>query len=102
MLINAGVVRNRRSARGWTQQQLADVTGLSLRTVQRVEANGNGSHETVAALCAVLEVERDTLLREAVAASQALTHRWLGGAMAGLLGAIAGSAATYFVMRFVG
>lgn len=54
-------IRELRTARGWTQQQLADVTGLSLRTIQRVELQGNASMETLSALCATLEVERQAL-----------------------------------------
>ncbi|MCC5856167.1 MAG: helix-turn-helix transcriptional regulator [Idiomarina sp.] len=55
MLINAAFVRTERLAKGWTQQQLADVTGLSLRTIQRVESQGLGSMETINALCSVFE-----------------------------------------------
>ncbi|HYE85380.1 MAG TPA: helix-turn-helix transcriptional regulator [Vicinamibacterales bacterium] len=63
-------VRELRQGRGWTQQQLAEVAGLSLRTVQRVESLGVGSHETVAALCAVFEVPRERLLAQAPTAPQ--------------------------------
>ncbi len=61
MLLDRDRIRELRTARGWTQQQLADVTGLSLRTIQRVELQGNASMETLNALCATLEVERQAL-----------------------------------------
>lgn len=61
MWVNSDLIRERRVARGWTQQQLADVTGLSLRTIQRVEVQSNASMETANALCATLEVERHLL-----------------------------------------
>ena len=61
MWINSSLVRERRTLKGWTQQQLADVTGLSLRTIQRVEVQANASIETVNALCATLEVGREDL-----------------------------------------
>ncbi|CUS47849.1 MAG: putative transcriptional regulator [Idiomarinaceae bacterium HL-53] len=61
MLINIQTVKQARTAKGWTQQQLADVAGLSLRTIQRVESQGQGSMETCNALCAVLEIDRDEL-----------------------------------------
>ena len=48
--------------KGWTQQQLADVTSLSLRTIQRIENQGVASNETVNALCAVFAVERSEIL----------------------------------------
>lgn len=62
MIINASAVKEERLNKGWTQQQLADVSGLSLRTIQRVESQGLGSMETCNALCSVLEAERRTLL----------------------------------------
>lgn len=62
MIINASVVKDERIHKGWTQQQLADVSGLSLRTIQRVENQGQGSMETCSALCSVLEMERRRLL----------------------------------------
>lgn len=62
MIINASVVKAERIGKGWTQQQLADVSGLSLRTIQRVENQGQGSMETRNALCAVFEIEHQQLL----------------------------------------
>lgn len=62
MNVNAEVVREKRLQKGWTQQQLGDVAGLSLRTIQRVESQGQGSLETCNAICAVLEVQRDELM----------------------------------------
>ncbi|WP_113906644.1 helix-turn-helix domain-containing protein [Aliidiomarina celeris] len=62
MIIHTSVVKEARTQRGWTQQQLAEVTGLSLRTIQRVESQGQASVETCNALCAVLEITRDELL----------------------------------------
>lgn len=63
MIIHAQTVKGMRLARGWTQQQLADVAGLSLRTIQRVENQGQGSMETCNALCASLQVAREQLVQ---------------------------------------
>ncbi len=62
MIINASVVKAERIGKGWTQQQLADVSGLSLRTIQRVENQAQGSMETTNALCAVFNIERQQLI----------------------------------------
>ena len=62
MLIDPQIVKNSRSARGWTQQQLAEIAGLSLRTIQRMENQGQASHESCNALCAVVELHREQLL----------------------------------------
>ena len=88
MIINAALVRERRISRGWTQQQLADVSGLSLRTIQRVESQGQGSMETGNALCSVLEIERRKLCEmpkdDAASAMRArLVAFMFGGFLAG-------------------
>lgn len=62
MEINASHIKAIRQQHQWTQQQLADMCGVSLRTIQRVEKEGNAAQETVMSLCAVFEVPRDELL----------------------------------------
>ncbi|RUO35472.1 XRE family transcriptional regulator [Aliidiomarina shirensis] len=62
MIIDASKIREARHAKGWTQQQLGDVSMLSLRTIQRIESQGQGSLETCNALCAVLELQRADIL----------------------------------------
>jgi transcriptional regulator with XRE-family HTH domain len=64
MEISSDRVRQERLRRGWTQQQLAEIADLSLRTVQRVENQSAASNETISSLCAVLEVRREDLLRQ--------------------------------------
>lgn len=62
MMINAELIREHRTKRGWTQQQMAEVADLSLRTVQRIENQGVASNESVSSLSAVLELPREDLL----------------------------------------
>ena len=57
-------IRKRRIDKGWSQETLAEVSGLSVRTVQRLERGGKASLETMNALAAVLEVDVSTLTRE--------------------------------------
>ncbi|WP_260863616.1 helix-turn-helix domain-containing protein [Citrobacter sp. Marseille-Q6884] len=45
-----------RLQRAWSQEQLAELTGLSTRTVQRIENGESPSLETLSALAAVFEV----------------------------------------------
>lgn len=52
MKISSATVRRLRSERGWSQDQLAIAAGLSLRTVQRVEAEGIASVGTAVCLAA--------------------------------------------------
>ena len=62
MQLNLLLIKQLRSERGWTQQQLADICAVSLRTVQRVEMQGVGSLETCKALAAAFVIEREQLL----------------------------------------
>lgn len=57
MKIDPLKIRQLREARGWSQEHLAEVAGLSARTVQRIEAEGNASPESRMALAAALGVE---------------------------------------------
>lgn len=66
MQINAMKVRQLRDQRCWSQQQLADMAGISLRTMQRLEAKSVASQETIKSLAAVLEISCDELLTEQV------------------------------------
>jgi transcriptional regulator with XRE-family HTH domain len=62
MKVKSAFIRKLRSARLWSQEQLAEACGIGLRTIQRLERTGNASAETVRALAAVLEVHPDELL----------------------------------------
>ena len=53
-----------RLQRGWSQEQLAEITGLSVRTIQRIERGQTRSTESLKALAAVLDVDFGAL-REA-------------------------------------
>ena len=50
------VIRKLRIQRAWSQEQLAEFSGLSIRTVQRVEQGQAASLETLKSLAAVFEV----------------------------------------------
>ncbi len=51
------VIQKLRLQRGWSQQQLADFSGLSVRTVQRIESGQKATAESLKSLAAVFEVE---------------------------------------------
>jgi len=56
MKINSQLIISERDKRAWSQQHLATVTGLALRTIQRIETNGSGSYESVTAIASCLGV----------------------------------------------
>ena len=55
--LNKNKIQNLRAQRCWSQDELAAASGLSIRTIQRVEKTGNASFETVKSLASVFEVE---------------------------------------------
>lgn len=57
MKIQSALVRQLRVQRAWSQEHLAEVAALSLRTVQRVEADGGASAETRMALAAAFGID---------------------------------------------
>lgn len=66
MKISPSTVRRLRTERGWSQEQLAIASGLSLRTVQRIEAEGIASMGTAVSLAAtygvqLIELQEDLL-----------------------------------------
>jgi transcriptional regulator with XRE-family HTH domain len=58
------LIQKLRLKQGWSQQQLADASGLSARTIQRIEAGQPASTETLKSLAAVFEVDFSTLQPE--------------------------------------
>ena len=58
------VIKRLRENKNWSQEQLAQIAGISLRTVQRVEAGNRASLETLKSLAAVFEVELTTLTEQ--------------------------------------
>lgn len=55
------LIRKLRLQRGWSQEQLSELTGLSVRTIQRVERGYPPSLETRNALAAVFETDLSQL-----------------------------------------
>jgi len=54
-------IRKLRLQRGWTQDQLAEFAGLSVRSVQRIERGARPSLESLKSLAAVFEVDLTSL-----------------------------------------
>ncbi|WDD99971.1 2TM domain-containing protein [Thalassomonas actiniarum] len=58
------IVRKLRLQRGWSQEQLAQLSGLSTRTVQRIERGQSAGLESMKSLAAVFEIELTQLQQE--------------------------------------
>ena len=101
MEINATLIKKSRLNRGWTQQQLAEIASVSLRTIQRIERTGSASNESVSSLCASFELKREDLLIVPRVASSDMQIVRLGGlhiiVMASLLlGGVIGALIMYW------
>jgi|LGVE01.1.fsa_nt_gb transcriptional regulator with XRE-family HTH domain len=57
-------IRKLRLNRGWSQEQLAEISGVSTRTIQRIERGKKASLETLKCLAAVFETEPDKLQQD--------------------------------------
>ncbi len=60
------IVRKQRLKHGWSQKQLAEMAGLTSRTIQRIERGHKGSLETYKALASVFEIEFENIQSERI------------------------------------
>jgi transcriptional regulator with XRE-family HTH domain len=60
------IVRKLRMQRGWSQEQLAQFSGLSVRTIQRIEGGKTAGLESLKSLAAVFEVNIQDIQQEMV------------------------------------
>ena len=58
------IVRKLRLQRGWSQEQLSQFSGLSVRTIQRIERGKNVGLESLKSLAAVFEIQVTDLQME--------------------------------------
>ena len=69
------LVRKLRLERGWSQETLAEVSGLSVRTIQRVERGGKASLETLGALAAAFDLDVADLTEETMHAQSRVSDQ---------------------------
>ena len=100
--VDRDLIRLEREKRAWSQEHLAAAAGIGARTVQRIEATGIASYESVRAISAALEISVGQLRADdasqaqlmagelgapsetghALAARLRFTARWVGTAVA--------------------
>jgi transcriptional regulator with XRE-family HTH domain len=54
--INLRAIKKMRLERHWSQEQLAEMSGLNIRTIQRIENGENAGLESLKSLAAVFEI----------------------------------------------
>ena len=84
MHINSARLRELRTSRQWSQEQLAKLSGLNLRTIQRLESGAKISMESLQALAAVFEVPAESLLASDPTPSQPALNAMREGVLRGL------------------
>jgi transcriptional regulator with XRE-family HTH domain len=63
MSVDRELVRRLRLGKSWSQEKLADEAGVSLRTVQRVEADGVAAHRSCRAIAKALGIQPGEMKR---------------------------------------
>ncbi len=61
MQLNKETLRREREKRAWSQSHLAEVAGLSLRTVQRIERTGSASLDSAKAIASAFDKQVDQM-----------------------------------------
>jgi DNA-binding XRE family transcriptional regulator len=99
MKIDGSKVRALREKKSWSQEHLPTASGLSVRTVQRVEREGGSLPETRLALAAALGVDASELamgvpqkpspIHDRAAVASGVRKGWIGWGL-GVTGAVAG------------
>lgn len=84
MHVNSARLRELRTARQWSQEQLAQLSGLNLRTIQRLESGAKISTESLRALAAVFQVPAESLLMGEPMPSQPALEAMREGVLRGL------------------
>jgi transcriptional regulator with XRE-family HTH domain len=72
---DAAKIKRWREERHWSQEHLADLAGIGLRTIQRVEQGEKASRDTLTALAAAFNVDVMTLTVDAQSEARAREKR---------------------------
>jgi len=62
MQLSIEKLKQQRELKAWTQSHLAEVSDISLRTIQRIEKSGVASQESAQSICAAYEINIEDLL----------------------------------------
>jgi transcriptional regulator with XRE-family HTH domain len=63
-------IQQRRLEKGWSQEELARHSGLSTRTIQRIEGGQKAGLESLKCLAAVFDTSIRTLMQEQTTTNQ--------------------------------
>ena len=89
--IKLDLVKSKRNERGWTQEELAIAADLGLRTIQRMEAGGEASLNSIKSVASALEIESGSLEDKSAPRRIGLMF----GVLSGFAGVMIGSASAF-------
>jgi len=92
-MIDKDLVKKLRNDRTWSQEQLSSISGLSLRTIQRIENEGRCSKESKKALAVAFEIIANDLDLNLVAVNSLAENS--RGSKFGFVGAVVGLLSAY-------
>ncbi len=92
-MINKDLVKKLRNERTWSQEQFSSISGLSLRTIQRIENEGRCSQESKKALAVAFEISANDLDINLVAMNTLVANN--RGRKFGFAGALVGFLSAY-------
>ncbi len=91
IFIDGDQVKKAREVLIWTQEDLAAASGLSSRTVQRIEANNRGSKDSLKALAAAFDKDALEFLQDE-SHNAHIDRSWIAGPIIGVCGGLFGLA----------
>ncbi len=91
MKVDPHLVKQLREAKAWSQDHLAQISGLSLRTIQRVEADGIASAETKMSIASAFGIAAEALTPKPTPRGARRSNAWWGTAF-GFAGIAVGAA----------
>ena len=68
-------IKRWREERGWSQEHLAELAGIGVRTVQRIESGDAASQESVMALAAAFDVDILAMTKDVEAEAEQLVRQ---------------------------
>lgn len=99
MKVNASLMKSEREKRAWSQEHLSKVSGLGLRTIQRIQKTGMASYESAQALASVFEIDVAELSDHSSTAHRALDYLSARSALAGISAIVLVAVASLFFVK---
>lgn len=95
IMINSEFIKSIRKEKSWSQDHLASIAGISLRTLQRIEREGKASLESRKALASALDLKPVDLL----SVESSLVSKNINS-MHGYIGVFLGGACSYAAVTY--